>query len=347
MLCIVLHNFFHWANTIGENEFTFENEHIYTLLIHLKNDPGGFINYFFTYFGHFGVQIFIFASGYGLAKQFMNNKPSGYGRYITPKLLKIYVLMVFGLMCYFAILYPFGRINTDIFFSFASSTLLLYNNFSYDTILYYPHSGTWWYFSLIIQLYLIFPLLYNLLNKYKMKGFYISLVGSVILIYVLLPLTESFNFPIFGNFVGHLPEFILGIGLAMFKDIRLKYKTVLPAALIVFILSNFYQYIHPLSFLSATVLIMILLYPLCDKLPKLIEKPIYFIGTISMFMFVINSMVRAYTSIYIYGKSQLYIFVLALIHLSIVIFISYIACIIYKITFSPLLNKAIKAIQKR
>lgn len=63
------------------------------------------------------------------------------------------------------------------------------------------------------------------------------LIFSYVVIYALFPLTEKLNIPLFGNFPGHIPEFLLGIGLAMFKDIKVNGKILL-ISIIIFILSN-------------------------------------------------------------------------------------------------------------
>ncbi|MBK5720224.1 acyltransferase [Dysgonomonas sp. Marseille-P4677] len=345
MLAIVLHNFFHWTNSIGENEFVFKSSHIQGLIDTVANDPLSLINACFTYFGHFGVQIFIFASGYGLVKQFMKREPSSYMVYILPKIIKIYGLILFGLACYFLLLYRINVISVDLYLEFVKSSLLLCNNFSFDTLFFYPYAGPWWYFGFIIQLYLIFPILYYLLDKYKEKGFFILIGFSYLLIYGLYPIFNTLNIPLFANFIGHLPEFILAMGFAMFKEFRLDYKIVLPA-LLLFVLSNFSQYFFPFSFASATVLILYVCYPIYNNSSKIIQKSLFFIGSISMFMFLINGPLRAYTIRYVYGKDQPDVLLLALEHLLLTIVISFAMSLFYNKLIEPMLDKLTRSIKE-
>ncbi len=346
ILSIVLHNFFHWTNPIGENEFDFKDSRVYELISFIINDPLSLINACFSYFGHFGVEIFIFASGYGLAKQFIKRKPSSYIVYILPKIIKIYGLIILGLICYFVLIYHINIISINQYLDFAKSTLLLYNNFSSDTIFLYFYAGPFWFFGFIVQLYLIFPFIYYLMDKYKEKGFFIMIGLSLLLIYILLPVFDRLNIPLFANFIGHLPEFILAMGLAMFKKFRLDYKIVLPA-LLIFILANFYECFYPYSFISATILILYICYPVYNSSSKMIKNPLIFIGKISMFMFIINGMLRAYTLRYTTENEQISILLWALIHLVLTIIISYIMSLFYNRLVNPVLDRLIQAVKSR
>ncbi len=345
MIIIVLHNFLHWTNKIGENEFSFDPGRIFRFIdavIHY--DAWLIIGGSFSFWGFLCIEVFIFASAYGLTKQFLKKKPASYKSYILPKLIKIYGLIIIGLVCYFMLMYRFNPATTDRFPEFVISSLLLYNNFSFDIIFSYPYIGPWWYFSFIIQLYLIFPLLYFIIDKYKKRGLYIMFAVSCILIYALLPVCNKLNIPLFANFIGHLPEFILAIGFAMYKDWYIDYKTVLPA-LCIFILSWFSEYFFPLSFVSATILIIYFCHPIYNCSWKIIQKPLLFVGGISMFMFLINGPLRAYSLRYMYGKEQPEILLLTLIHLLTTIVISFVISIFYNNMISPHLNRLIKKVK--
>ena len=68
IICICLHNFFHYLPpSPGENEFYFSLNHINNFFSQISETPAEFVNLIFSYLGHYGVQIFIFISGYGLA----------------------------------------------------------------------------------------------------------------------------------------------------------------------------------------------------------------------------------------------------------------------------------------
>lgn len=54
----------------------------------------------FAYLGHFGVQIFIFCTGFGVAKSFANRDLKAYPRYLLKKVGTLYLLMFIGLIWY-------------------------------------------------------------------------------------------------------------------------------------------------------------------------------------------------------------------------------------------------------
>ena len=61
ILLIVFHNFSQWVEPItGEREFYFNHSAFITAIKLGSNGAWMFIHSFFNYFGHYGVQIFIF-----------------------------------------------------------------------------------------------------------------------------------------------------------------------------------------------------------------------------------------------------------------------------------------------
>ncbi len=73
IFCILSHNFFHLFPPITfQNEMAFEAQNFARFLqdFSWKN----VLNCFFSFFGFYGVYIFIFLSGYGLTKSFVAKK---------------------------------------------------------------------------------------------------------------------------------------------------------------------------------------------------------------------------------------------------------------------------------
>lgn len=94
ILLIVFHNLFHkFTPHIGENEFTFSTEAVSRLFLETIKSPLEIVNNLFSYFGHYGVQIFILISGYGIAKSIMSKKQS-YLVFIKNRLLRLYPVFV-------------------------------------------------------------------------------------------------------------------------------------------------------------------------------------------------------------------------------------------------------------
>ena len=71
ILSIILHNYTHWMHgAIFENEFMYQSWHVSKLLDYLSHPDGRLPLQFFSFFGHYGVVIFVFLSAYGLEKKY-------------------------------------------------------------------------------------------------------------------------------------------------------------------------------------------------------------------------------------------------------------------------------------
>ncbi|MCK5677861.1 MAG: hypothetical protein KAH72_05235, partial [Flavobacteriaceae bacterium] len=70
---IAMHNYFHWiAPKPGENEFDFNYIRLENYIDILSHQTLFGLQATFSYFGHYGVQIFLFLSAYGLTKKYGN-----------------------------------------------------------------------------------------------------------------------------------------------------------------------------------------------------------------------------------------------------------------------------------
>lgn len=102
ILCIMSHNFFHWVPPV-----TYENEmHFYPMyFLRFLQDftwPDA-INCLFSFWGFYGVYLFIFLSGYGLTKSFANRHTERNIRFIGRHIVKIYLLFLCSVGLYLVI----------------------------------------------------------------------------------------------------------------------------------------------------------------------------------------------------------------------------------------------------
>jgi len=337
IILIVFHNFMNWTNSIGNNEMQLDPERIFTLVNFIEKNPLKTIDAFLSYFGYFGVQMFIFISGYGLSKKFTEKNfnlafPS-YKKYIIGRLIKVYALILFGTsICFIFFVY-----NIEMYMRSVSLTLIGIRNLSYRSM--FEGIGPWWYFVLAIQLYIIFPFIYYIVNRYGKKGFYILLLISYLLIYSVWPVAEYFNVPLFGNFLGHLPEFVLGVAFARINDIKLN-SPVLMGAAFLFLLSNLYDIFFPLSFLSVTIILIYSVQKIIPRLPHLLTRFFVFIGSISMFMFIINGPIRVSIIQIFINQYKLSPLLSSIIHFTLIIFLSYLLSVLYDKLRRKLYTKA-------
>lgn len=321
ILLIVLHNFLHLTNDVGENEMYFQSLTVYKFMDSIASQPSAAWSYILSFLGHYGVQIFIFCTGYGLAKSFSNKSLKEYPKYFLKKIALLYLLILIGLVWYSALSPEIKSLDQfrflTVFFFKMTST------FSYGLL--FAFIGPWWYMCLAVQLYFTFPLLKYLIDryrdKYQEKSVLFLLLLSYILIYGLFKVASVYNFPMFANVLGHLPEFIFGIGVATYTQFRINGKLLI-GAIIVFVLSCFFKLFFPLSFMSMLIILLTIFHYLKNGLKKYatLENIFVYIGQISMFIFILNAIPR--TRIYKFflreGVPTWELFCFLLMHLAVV-----------------------------
>ena len=293
ILLIVFHNYFNWIPpTIHINEFIFSAEAIKNLYNGIIHTPFETINLLFSFFGHYGVQIFIFISGVGLTRAMLHKKTK-YGTYILHRLKPLYAMLIVAIVFYFL-----SRIVMDYYILHSKDWLdLLWKLLLIHTLI--PHqglsiNGPWWFLGLIFQLYLLFPLLFNIIRKINLKGVIaiclFSFACTYMVIYVF-PVPEGIYW--MANSIAHLPEFAFGIFVAMNFSKKI-HPAIFVSALIVFILGNFYKIFFPLSFLSITIILYFIVSKLITIInkSKWLTKALLNIGTLSMAIFITHNFFR-------------------------------------------------------
>lgn len=98
ILMIAIHNYFHVRPGFGlENEMNFSSDKLWRFLNYFSNfDLDHWLAALFGYLGHYGVQVFIFISAYGLSIQYSKAQMSDLS-FVARHLKKVYLLMLFGI----------------------------------------------------------------------------------------------------------------------------------------------------------------------------------------------------------------------------------------------------------
>lgn len=165
------------------------------------------------------VAMFLILSGYGLAKSFEKHTASSFS-FVKQHLLKLYI----GFWTIFAIsLIPlFFSYKNATFNSVFGGNLNFFLEFFGIRFLFgeYGYNPTWWFLSLIIIMYCMFPLLYKCVKKYPYEillfSYFIFLVGGFFSKTPVFSLIKNFSFP-----------FVLGIFSAekgLFENIKQRTK---------------------------------------------------------------------------------------------------------------------------
>ena len=293
MLLIMFHNFFHLIKpNTGENEFDFSRNYFQNFISFISSAPLEFIRHTFSYFGHYGVQLFIFISAYGLYLSYKDRDIQWFS-FMKKRISKLYPTLLIGLVFVFILIvlhtynFPSGhQVKTGLM-----KLTLLYNFIPNEAI---SLSGPWWFFSVIVQLYAVFPILLKLAKKYGPNS---MLVVAFLFTGITMTLDLLVKIPglsIYYTFLGQIPIFSLGIYFAARSEIKIS-VVILLVALVVFSFGNINQYVWYFSFMAVTILllaIIILLIPLIARFKRL-QSFIVFTGSISLFLFVIHGSLRS------------------------------------------------------
>ncbi|HEY7002352.1 MAG TPA: acyltransferase [Candidatus Udaeobacter sp.] len=166
--------------------------------------------------GFHAVGVFIILSGWTLMQSTMRRAGSGamaWGIWYRARFLRLYPMywvahLVYLLSPFVARLEPVdGRIILSLL---GLRFINIEMNFMYL-------NAAWWYFAMLIQLYLIFPLLF--LTASRLGAWWFLLVACLVGFfarYVLLVVWPQNGLWVLGGFaICRLPEFALGISLAM------------------------------------------------------------------------------------------------------------------------------------
>ena len=293
ILLIVLHNYFHSLSPLpGENEFDFSSERINLVISILLDNPEDFIRLFFTYMGHFGVQVFIFLSAYGLAKSYPHSTIS-YRKFITKRILTIYPAFLLSIL--FFILYtgiPYGYLGPLKVMYWTWDELLL-KVFAISNLvpsMALKPIGPWWFISFIVQFYLVFPVITKWHKKYGNNSLIAIAISGIIIDASIYQSALELGVNTKQNLIGHLPEICLGVYLANQKSININ-SIIILLALIIFIAGNYFLIFWPFTFLCALIL-MIACIPILPSHDSLAGELFKYLGRISMQLFLINAVVR-------------------------------------------------------
>lgn len=302
ILCIILHNFCGWQeNTISENEFTFAASNISDLITTIKS---GFLNAIWNliaFFGHYGVEIFVFLSGYGLAKKHADGIPR-FGVYMRHNIAKLWMLMIPGLACYalitFVSSHDFGYTAHQSFF-----TLTFLSHLSGDVFSNIAY-GPYWYFGLTLQLYIFY---FALVHKHKnsMLLVWSCAILAIQLLLIAVSGTESRLLDQLRiNLFIAVPTFCLGVWLARYP-IEFNPRSWMFYGPVFFVLAIVFSvYPHPVAWLLSSPLWPIALIWVCTLLPKPVRLLMLNIGILSPWIFVAHPVIRQIIYTYLPPKDE-------------------------------------------
>lgn len=296
ILFIALHNFLHVGSLTGfikENENTFDVQRTWDYFDVLRTFEWSDIGQFFSFLGWIGVPVFLFVSGYGLVKKYEDSSVTFKVRqYMYHSWRKLFLLLLPAAIYAVVLSFVIGDWKTVIPMKVLQLTML--NNLLVPMIKFSP--GSYWYFSLTFELYL----LYLLVRCWNVRQL-MMLLGVVILIQVVTVILCGADSGVWSwvrhNFTGWAQVFLIGVIMA-----KTNIEDCLPQKTIVqWILAAICLVSLPLLLLSKWT--WLLLVPFVALLffvslagavskTKVLKAVGLWLGTYSSFIFVVHPIAR-------------------------------------------------------
>ena len=287
ILGIMLHNYCHYVKGIvKENEYQFVDGHCDRLWEVLTNPDEFLPMHLLSFFGHYGVPVFLFLSGYGLIKKYETSpNPSNFLRYHYLKLLR---MLIVGFVLFIMVdavtpgRFPYHWDNVI-------AQLLMYINVlpEPDKIIW---PGIYWFFGLMMELYIV----YRLLLYRRSSWWVVVLIAACWLLQVFCdPDGDTLN-RLRYNFIGGMLPFGLGVlcgrhfSPQLFTFSPFHFFTFSLLAIVLTITMSFSFH----SWLWIPVVIIIGTIAFVKVLPEAAMKVLVWFGTYSAAMFVAHPIAR-------------------------------------------------------
>lgn len=158
---IFMHNFLHWLNPmVRENEYQFHQGNVNRLIDIVCNPDTDVILQMFSFFGHYGVPVFLFLAGYGLVLKYENpaTPVDSAWTFIKKHYLKLFPMMMLGFTCFAMVdwITPgHHHWEWDDLLAMLTMTINLFPNPNH---IIWP--GPYWFFGLMMQLYILYRLVF-------------------------------------------------------------------------------------------------------------------------------------------------------------------------------------------
>ena len=288
---IFLHNYCHWLGfAVKENEYTFTMSKSSQLLHALASPDMNLPIHLLSFFGHYGVPVFLFLSAYGLVMKYestdrqLSPHQTSVGTFVGHHYMKLFKMMITGFVVFTMVDAitpgPHHYHVLDII-----GQMFMFNNMLPDPDhVIWP--GPYWFFGLMMQLYIVYRLLlWRRSSKVAVALVLLCWVAQA----VCSPEGDALN-RVRYNFMGGMLPFCAGLLYARHgRDIgkgSLAVLTMLSVALIFFWSCNFQLWLWvPLFVCVAAVGVV-------KFMPSILLKGLAWMGTISAALFVLHPITR-------------------------------------------------------
>ena len=160
---IFMHNYLHWLSSmVKENEYQFHQGNVDRLMSLLSSPSWDLPLQLFSFFGHYGVPVFLFLSGYGLVLKYENSTSPGHeeGRvasFVWKHYMKLFPMMLLGFAVFAMVDWITPGHHHWTWKDIIMQLTMTINFSSVPDKVIWP--GPYWFFGLIMQLYIVYRLL--------------------------------------------------------------------------------------------------------------------------------------------------------------------------------------------
>lgn len=207
ILCIVAHNYCHWMPAVvQENEFQWKVANVIALAHSISSTTSCLISDLLSFFGHYGVPVFVFLSAYGLEKKYSRGKELSTRAFIFRHYSKLWNMMFPGFLVSFAMsIWMIGVSHRYSIVEIVTMLGLVGNLLPDPSASIWP--GPYWYFGLTFQLYVIYRLL---IYRRSLWWSLVLITGCLCIQLFLPPEGEEIRWYRY-NFPGSMLPFGLGV----------------------------------------------------------------------------------------------------------------------------------------
>lgn len=291
---ICLHNFLHLITPVRQNEFSFDPAR-FTLFLQSAQHPSTALQAFFSFFGHYGVQVFVFLSAYGLAKAHWNTDES-WSTFMWGRIRKLYptfLVIVGGWAVGDAVL-----LGPVLFIKQMGLHLVLLL-LGVSTLAGYglPLIGPWWFIPFIVQFYAIWPFLRKLTHRFGWRALLALSLASLTVTWFADPLLRHWSLNLLYTPLGRLPVLCLGIAAARYPFRLRGYLTAL--ALAVLLLGSHYGALWLFTMPAATLITLWTYVRVRTALRSFAW--LSRLGEYSLLVFLLNAIVRNHRWLFVHS----------------------------------------------
>lgn len=231
---IFLHNYCHWLNpVVKENEYQYFQHNVDWFYQVTANADGLLPMHLLSFFGHYGVPVFLFLSAYGLVLKYENrphladtphvfsitgqriptwNTLKAAWQFIRYHYLKLFKMMIVGFVAFTMVDYITPGPHHYKFLDIVAMLGMFNNILPEPDHIIWP--GPYWFFGLMLQLYIVYRLfLYR--RHWGVTVFFMVVCAGIQLL--LSPESEAMNRYRY-NFMGGMLPFGLGILYARYGE---------------------------------------------------------------------------------------------------------------------------------